>query len=60
MATSHYIGIVKDDLGALETLTTKPCDTYYEAHMAAEKLCKKTYGDRGSIDVIQTETERGD
>lgn len=46
-----YIGIVKDHLGALDTHKTKSYSTYRAAHDAAEKLCKKTLGDRGSIDV---------
>lgn len=47
----QYRGIVKDDLGTMETKKTKWYSTYKEAHDAAENLCKKTMGDRGSIDV---------
>jgi len=46
-----YQGIVTDRLGTLETRKTKLYATYKEAHDAAEKLCKKTMGDRGTIDV---------
>lgn len=46
-----YIGIVKDHLGALDTHKTKSYSTYKAAYDAAEKLCKKTIGDRGSIDI---------
>jgi hypothetical protein len=46
-----YRGLVKDDLKALETKTTKWYDTYEAAHTAAEKLCKRTMGDRGTIAV---------
>jgi hypothetical protein len=48
-----YRGIVTDDLGTMETRKTKYYGTYKEAHDAAEKLCKRTMGDRGSIDVEQ-------
>lgn len=46
-----YIGIVKDQLRYLGTHKTKSYSTYKEAHDAAEKLCKKTLGKRGIIDV---------
>ena len=46
-----YRGIVKDDMGSMESKQTKWYDTYKEAHDAAEKLCKRTMGDRGSISV---------
>lgn len=46
-----YRCIVKDDMHTLEPKLTKWYDTYYDAHQAAEKLCKRTYGQRGSIDV---------
>lgn len=47
-----YRGIVKDELRTLEDKVTKPYQTYFDAHEAAEKLCKDTYGERGEIDVI--------
>lgn len=47
----QYRGIVKDDMRTLETKHTKWYPTYQEAHQAAEKLCKRTYGQRGSVDV---------
>jgi len=49
-----YRGIVKDQLKTLETRKTREYSTYKEAHDAAEKLCKRTYGDRGTIDVEET------
>jgi hypothetical protein len=48
---TQYRGIVKDDLRTLENKYTKWYDTYQDAHQAAEKLCKRTYGDRGSVEV---------
>jgi len=50
---TKYIGIVRDALNSLETRKTKLYDTYKEAHDAAERLCKRTMGDRGTIDVKQ-------
>lgn len=52
-----YRGLVKDQLNTLETRETKLYDTFVEAHDAAEKLCKKTYGSRGVIDVETIENE---
>lgn len=49
----QYQGIVKDDLGTMDARKTKWYSTYKEAHDAAEKLCKRTMGDRGSINVEQ-------
>lgn len=46
-----YVGYVIDRMNALETKKTKAYDTYAEAHKAAEKLCKRTYGERGTIEV---------
>lgn len=51
-----YRGIVIDHLNELETRKTKFYTTYRQAHEAAEKLCKKTYGDRGRIDVVVSST----
>jgi hypothetical protein len=48
-----YRGIVTDDLKSMDDRKTKKYDTYKEAHDAAEALCKRTMGDRGSIDVEQ-------
>lgn len=53
----EYRGIVKDDMKALDDRKTKWYSTYAEAHSAAEKLCKRTYGDRGSIDVETRKTD---
>ena len=44
-----YQGIVIDRLESMETRKTKKYGSYYEAHTAAEKLCKRTMGERGSI-----------
>jgi len=46
-----YKGFVIDKMKEFETRKTKYYKTYKEAHDAAEKLCKKTYGDRGTIEV---------
>jgi hypothetical protein len=48
---TKYRGVVKDQLKTLETRYTKWYSTYKEAHNAAEKLCKRTMGDRGTLDV---------
>lgn len=50
---TKFIGIVRDELEALDDLLTKKFDTYKEAHDAAESLCKRTWGDRGTIDVME-------
>lgn len=55
-----YIGIVRDDLDHLPSRKTKVYDTYYDAHQAAENLCKKTYGDRGSIIVYTLKEYQAD
>lgn len=47
----QYIGVVMDRLQELKTRKTKKYDTYREAHDAAERLCKRTMGERGIIDV---------
>lgn len=46
-----YKGIVTDKMGTMDTRKTKYYATYKDAHDAAEKLCKKTMGDRGEISV---------
>jgi hypothetical protein len=46
-----YKGIVSDDLNTMETRYTKLYETWKDAHDAAEKLCKRTMGSRGSIGV---------
>lgn len=53
-----FKGIVKDQLGTMEDRTTKTYSTYFEAHQAAEKLCKKTMGDRGAISVIEVKDDK--
>ena len=52
-----YRGIVSDRMGTIEDRKTKFYDTYKEAHEAAEKLCKKTIGERGKINVYVTSTK---
>ena len=52
----QYIGVVKDRLQTMEARRTKKYDTYKEAHDAAEKLCERTMGERGTIDVEQIDT----
>lgn len=44
-------GLVIDECKVMDTRKTKWYDTYKEAHDAAEKLCKRTMGNRGRIDV---------
>jgi hypothetical protein len=52
---TKFIGIVRDQLHTMEDRKTKPYATYKEAHDAAEKLCKRTMGDRGTIEVEEKE-----
>ena len=47
----EFVGYVLDRLRSMYPKKTKKYKTYYEAHSAAEKLCKRTMGDRGSIHV---------
>jgi len=47
-----YQGIVRDQLKTMDDRRTRLYDTYKAAHDAAEKLCKRTMGDRGAIDVV--------
>lgn len=44
-------GQVIDQLKSLSTHKTKWYDTYQDAQIAAEKLCKRTLGDRGTINI---------
>ena len=46
-----YRGLVIDRLHTLETRKTKYYPTYKEAHDAAEKLLRRTWGDRGTIEI---------
>lgn len=48
---TKYQGIVKDRLGTLGERKTRYYATYEEAHKAAEKLCRKSWGDRATINV---------
>ena len=48
-----YRGIVKDRLRALPDRRTRIYSTYELAHRAAERLCRETYGERGTI-VVET------
>lgn len=48
---NKFRGLVIDDLKILDTRKTGLYDTYKEAHDAAEKLCKRTMGDRGRIEI---------
>lgn len=50
---AKYQGIVKDMGDTLPNRKTKFYDTYMDAHNAAEKLCKRTYGNRGTIDAYE-------
>lgn len=53
-----YQGIVKDRLHSLPTRKTKYYKTRSAAHNAAEKLCKRTYGNRGSIDTREVKRKK--
>ena len=46
-----YRGIVKDQLRVLPDRRTRIYSTYELAHRAAERLCRKTYRERGTIQV---------
>lgn len=52
---SKYIGVVKDCLKTMETRKTKMYNTYKEAHDATGRLCKRTMGERRTIDVKQVD-----
>ena len=47
----RYRGVVEDQMKTMDKRKTKHYNTYKDAHDAAERLCKKTIGDRGTIDV---------
>ncbi|OQC75351.1 MAG: hypothetical protein BWX44_00082 [Spirochaetes bacterium ADurb.Bin001] len=47
-----YRGVVKDKLKALEDKKTRWYATHQDAHAAAERLCKRTMGGRGTISVM--------
>ena len=49
-----YKGIVKDRMGSLDPKETRWHATYKDAHDAAERLCKVTIGERGTI-LVQDE-----
>lgn len=50
---AKYQGIVKDQRGILVDRKTKVYDAYNAAHAAAERLCKRTYGERGIIHTLE-------
>lgn len=54
-----YRGLINDRLKTLETRETRLYDTYQEAHLAAENLCKHTMGDRGDVSVVEIMWEGG-
>jgi hypothetical protein len=47
-----YQGIVKDQMKILATRKTRLYNTYKAAHDAAEKICKRSMGNRGILEVI--------
>jgi hypothetical protein len=51
MKSKNRRGHVIDRLGSLPTRKTRWYTTEKEAHDAAEKLCKRTYRERGHIIV---------
>jgi hypothetical protein len=53
-----YQGAVIDGLKTMDTRYTRNYGSYKEAHDAAERLCKKTMGDRGHIDVIEKDVKK--
>lgn len=47
-----YQGIVTDRLGSLKTRKTRWHNTFFVAHLFAEKLCKKYFSEeRGEISI---------
>lgn len=46
-----FRGLVIDQLKTLDTRMTGFYSTFEEAHDKAEILCKKTMGDRGTIEI---------
>jgi hypothetical protein len=50
-----YRGLIIDTIHTLDDRKTKWYSTYKEAHDAAESLCKRTMGDRGTIEIITKE-----
>lgn len=51
MTWIKYIGYAVDRFGALKAHKTRRYSNDYEAHKAAEKLCKKYFGARGMVRV---------
>lgn len=47
--TIKYRGIITDRCKTLPKRMTKFYTTYYEAYKAAERLAKRTYGERANI-----------
>jgi hypothetical protein len=47
-----YQGVVIDRLGSLPTKRTRWYENYRQARFAAERLCLKSYKDRGKIDIL--------
>jgi hypothetical protein len=58
MTDYEYIGVVKDRLGSMPDIKTKPKETYKQAHTTAEFLCKRSMGDRGEVHVDIKEVKK--
>lgn len=55
-----YRGLVIDRLKTMDTRQTKWYHTYKEAQDAAEKLCKRTMDDRGTIEILSRYSKKED
>jgi len=59
MTDYEYIGVVKDRLGSMPDIKTKPKENYKQAHVTAEFLCKREkYGERGEVHVEIKEVKK--
>ena len=52
-----FKGLVIDQLKTLDTRKTKSYSTYFDAHTAAEQLCRRTMGDRGQVEVEEIDAD---
>jgi len=49
----NYVGVVRDRLGSLATRYSKRYASYYEAHVAAERLARRHFtGERSDVGVV--------
>ena len=54
---TRFVGHVIDQLKTMDCRHTRRYKTYTGAHDAAKKLCKRTMGGRGIIEVEEIEEE---